>query len=129
MIVVDTSVWIAIFNRDASQGVAKFDAIPDKTRIVVADIVLMEVLQGTRDETHFRRSEAFLRRFAIVPVLGERIALQAARNYRTLRGLGITIRKAPDMILATYCIVGGHSLLHQDRDFMPFEQHLGLHVL
>ena len=129
MILVDTSVWIAVFKRDGGQGVVKFDAIPDKTRIIVADIVLLEVLQGARDEAQFRRLEAFLRRFAIVSVLGEKIAMAAARNYRTLRGLGVTIRKTPDTILATYCIEEGHSLLHQDKDFVPFAQHLGLNVL
>jgi predicted nucleic acid-binding protein len=53
----------------------------------------------------------------------------AARNDRFLRAQGIPIRKTVDCILATHCIRSGHTLLHNDRDFGPFERHLGLRVL
>ena len=59
-------------------------------------------------------------------MLGEDIAVQAARNYRLLRARGITIRKSADMIIGTFCIQGNHILLHQDRDFDAMTQHLGL---
>jgi predicted nucleic acid-binding protein len=42
--------------------------------------------------------------------------------------LGITIRKTPDIIIGTYCIERGHTLLHDDRDFQPMQAHLGLQV-
>ena len=45
------------------------------------------------------------------------------------RGLGITIRKVLDLIIGTYCIEHGHSLLHDDRDFEPMREHLGLRVI
>jgi predicted nucleic acid-binding protein len=32
------------------------------------------------------------------------------------------------MIIGTFCIEGGHTLLHDDRDFGPMAQHLGLQV-
>lgn len=34
----------------------------------------------------------------------QEIAVQAARNFRTLRKLGITLRKTIDTIIATRCI-------------------------
>jgi len=40
----------------------------------------------------------------------------------------VTIRKTADLIIATYCIERGHTLLHDDRDFDPIEEHLGLRV-
>ncbi len=46
-----------------------------------------------------------------------------------LRKRGITVRKTIDSIIATYCIENQISLLHSDKDFMPFAQHLGLHLL
>jgi hypothetical protein len=55
-------------------------------------------------------------------------AVRAARNYRTLRGLGIKIRKTADIIIGTFCIENHHLLLHDDRDFLPMERHLGLMV-
>ena len=57
------------------------------------------------------------------------IALAAANNYRFLRARGITIRSSIDCLIATYCIETGTALLHNDRDFDPFEEHLGLRVV
>jgi predicted nucleic acid-binding protein len=58
-----------------------------------------------------------------------RFSVQAARNFRVLRTLGVTVRKTTDTIIATRCIEGGHELLHNDRDFDPFAEHLGLRVV
>jgi hypothetical protein len=40
----------------------------------------------------------------LIPLVGKDVALQAARNLRKLRGLGITIRKTIDTLIATSCI-------------------------
>jgi predicted nucleic acid-binding protein len=97
--------------------------------LLVGDIVLLEVLQGARDEAHAIRLARDLNEFDIVPMLGTHVAVQAARNYRTLRSKGITIRKTVDLIIGTFCIEHGHTLLHDDRDFEPMRLHLGLQVL
>jgi len=34
-----------------------------------------------------------------------------------------------DIIIGTFCIARGHSLLHDDRDFVPMAKHLGLKVV
>jgi predicted nucleic acid-binding protein len=57
------------------------------------------------------------------------IAIQAARNSRALRKLGVTVRKTIDTVIATRCIESRYRLLHSDRDFDPFAQHLGLRVV
>jgi predicted nucleic acid-binding protein len=54
------------------------------------------------------------------------ISPRGARNYRRLRDMGITIRKTNDIIIGTFCIERGCSLLHDDRDFVAMEAHLGL---
>lgn len=59
---------------------------------------------------------------------GREIAIQAARNFRTLRKAGVTIRKTIDTLIATRCIESGYDLLHSDRDFDPFARLLGLRV-
>ena len=56
---------------------------------------------------------------------GHDIAIQAAQNYRTLRSLGVAIRKTIDTVIATRCIKSEYTLLHSDRDFEPFVKHLG----
>ena len=52
--------------------------------------------------------------------------MQAARNFRSLRARGVTVRKAIDTLIATRCIHDGLPLLFSDRDFEPFVEHLGL---
>ena len=59
-------------------------------------------------------------------MLGTDLAIQAADNFRFLRKRGVTVRKTADVIIATYCIEYGHSLLFADKDFLPFVTHLGL---
>ncbi|SFJ36945.1 hypothetical protein SAMN04515648_3756 [Phyllobacterium sp. CL33Tsu] len=129
MIVVDSSVFTAHMRNELVPPVQKLRSISDLSTIIVGDIVLLELLQGTRTEAAASALEARLRRFEVRNMLSTRIAIEAARNYRHLRQRGITIRKTIDMIIATYCINEGHYLLHHDRDFTPMAEHLGLKVL
>ena len=62
-------------------------------------------------------------------MIGRRNAIQSAVNYRKLRARGFTVRKSVDCWIATFCIERGFPLLHNDRDFDPFERHLKLNVL
>ena len=60
---------------------------------------------------------------------GEELAVRAARNYRKLRTLGVTVRGTVDVIIATRCLTDGFSLQHSDGDFDAFQQHLSLRVV
>lgn len=97
--------------------------------LAIGDIVLLEILQGARDEGHARRLESFLRQFILVPMLDDAIAVGAARNFRALRVRGITVRKTVDLIVGTWCIRHDVALLHDDRDFGPMRTFLGLRVV
>ena len=70
-----------------------------------------------------------LTRLTIVELGGAEIEIQAARNYRALRRLGVTVRKTIGTLIASRCIEDGYELLHDDRDFDPFEKHLGLRAV
>jgi predicted nucleic acid-binding protein len=107
----------------------KLDAVAASEPLLVGDLILLEVLQGARNEAHATRIERALRQYSVVPLLGGDLAPRAARNYRRLRDIGITIRKTADVIIATFCIEHDHALLHDDRDFAPMEKHLGLKVV
>jgi len=126
VIVVDTSVWIAHFRNEATSAVAKLRAIANPNDIIVGDLILLECLQGARDEAHAAQIEAALRAFQVEDMLGDQPAVEAARLYRTLRALGQTPRKTIDVIIGAFCIRRGYQLLHQDRDFGPMSVHLGL---
>jgi len=129
LIAVDSSVWIANLHDSHSEPVRVLRSLFGRQALLVGDIVMLEVLQGARDEAHAVQLARDLNAFDVVPMLDERIAVQAARNYRLLRGKGVIIRKTVDLIIGTYCIEHGHTLLHDDRDFDPMHTHLGLQVL
>ncbi len=61
-------------------------------------------------------------------MLDEHLAVRAARHHRELRQRRATIRKTIDLIIGTFCLERGHSLLHDDHDFEPMATHLGLVV-
>ena len=67
--------------------------------------------------------------FPIHSMVGRHIAVQSAINYRKLRAKGFIVRKIVDCWIATFCIERGFPLLHDDRDFDPFEKHLGLQTI
>jgi predicted nucleic acid-binding protein len=131
LIVVDSSVWIGNLRGSGSKSVAWLRSVQvqDAQNILVGDLILMEVLQGIRDEASARRIERALRQFTVASMLTPDLAVKAASNYRLLRSLGVTVRQTVDMIIGTFCINGGHSLLHDDRDFHPMARHLGLDVI
>jgi predicted nucleic acid-binding protein len=129
MIVVDSSVWIGQLRHADTRPVTTLNSrMDDVDSIIVGDLVLLEVLQGARDDKHAASIERSLRRFTIERMLDDVIASKAAGNYRILRQQGITIRTTIDLIIATFCIERGHSLLHDDRDFDAMTAPLGLTI-
>ncbi len=131
MVVVDTSVWIGHLGQTGSEAVLRLDAvmISRPYDILVGDAILLELLQGASDDRHASRIERNLRAFSIQPMLGVEVAVEAAKNYRALRGKGVTVRSMVDMIIGSYCLLHDHMLLHDDRDFDPMVRYLGLRVL
>lgn len=128
MVVVDSSVWIGALRGLRTPPVRRLHALvaDQDGDILIGDLILLELLQGARDDGHAARIERNLRRFPIAPMLDERTAVQAAAHYRGLRAQGVTVRKTADMIIGTFCLLGDHWLLHDDRDFDPMTVHLGL---
>jgi predicted nucleic acid-binding protein len=126
MILVDSSVWIDYVRDRSTPEVDKLDGLLGSGEIRIGDLILAEVLQGCDTDKEFDQVRHFLRPFPVIRIANEAIAIQAARNYRTLRAKGITVRKTIDTLIATRCIVEGITLLYSDRDFDPFVDHLGL---
>lgn len=129
MVIVDSTVWIDYFNGRHNPETDWLDTQLTEQRLGLTTLILCEVLQGIRDERRAAPVEAELRGLEIFEAGGVELAIQAARNYRTLRSQGKTVRKTVDVLIATFCLQGQHSLLHRDRDFDPFEQRLGLSVI
>jgi len=126
VIVVDSSVWIDFLNGRNAPHVRRLRALLGTEEIVVGDLMLCEVLQGLDSERAAREVEALLRRFEIVSMVGDAIATAAARNFRSLRRRGITVRKTIDLLIGAWCIENRGALLHNDGDFRPMARYLGL---
>jgi predicted nucleic acid-binding protein len=93
MILVDTSVWIDYFRGVVTPQSDKLDALLGVEQVLTGDLILTEVLQGFVSDRDFNQARKLLASVPLVPLVGEDIAFQAARNFRKLRTLGITIRK------------------------------------
>ncbi len=129
MILVDSSVWIDYFRGTITAEADKLDMILGVEPIAIGDLILTEVLQGFDSDRAFNQAKKLLTSLTIVELGGKDIAIQAAKNFRTLRAKGITVRKTIDTVIATRCIQSGYILLFSDRDFDPFVQYLGLRTL
>ena len=126
MILVDSRVWIDYFRGTATPQTEKLDSLLGNDPIATGDLILTEVLQGFVSDRDFNQAKKLMTSLVIVDLAGQTMAIQAAKNFRVLRALGITVRKTIDTVIATRCIEGGLPLLYSDRDFDPFVEHLGL---
>ncbi len=126
MILVDSSVWIDYFRGNATRQTESLDSLLGAEPLAVGDLILVEVLQGFHNERDFRQAKKLLTSLTVVDLGGQQMAVQAAQNYRRLRLQGVTVRKTIDTVIATYCIENRWPLLHADRNFDPFCEHLGL---
>jgi len=126
---VDSSVWIDYFRGSITAQTENLNKLLGHQPLAIGDLILTEVLQGFANERDFSEAEEMLTSLTVVELGGYDIAIQAARNFRTLRKLGVTVRKTIDTVIATRCIESGYRLLHSDRDFDPFEEYLGLRVV
>ncbi len=126
MILVDSSVLIDYFNGTENWQVEKLDEILGKEIVVIGDYILVEVLQGFKNDKDYETAKNILSYFPCFNICGEEIAIKSSNNYRQLRKKGITIRKTIDVIIGTFCIENDLQLLHNDKDFFPLEKYLEL---
>jgi len=126
MILIDSSVWIDYFRGIATPQADRLDDLLGRETLLVGDLILAEILQGISADREFDRVRRLLLTMDVIVIGGAEVAIDAARHFRHLRALGITVRKTIDTLIATRCIRDGHALLFSDRDFDPFVAHLGL---
>ena len=126
MILADTSVWIDYFKGKESAHTDKLDSSFDEDDVLMGDLILLEILQGFRSDTDYKKAKSTLAVLDQAEMFGNSMVYKCAASYRALRKKGITIRRTNDVIIATFCIENKLQLLFQDRDFVPFVDELGL---
>ncbi len=126
MILVDTGVWIDYFNGIDSKHTDSLDSALVEGTVVVGDLILLEILQGFRQDKDYQSAKIKLGLLEQFEMFGHGMVVKCATHYRSLRKKGITIRRTTDVIIATFCIENKIPLLFQDRDFTPFVENLDL---
>lgn len=121
-------MWVDYFNGLSSRETELLDELLGSELLLTGDIILAEVLRGFDAQRDYRRARRVLTRLAYEDMLGREVAERSVTYYRALRRRGITVRKTIDVLIASFCIARGHSLLHRDRDFEPFQKYFGLQV-
>ena len=129
MILVDSTVWIEYFNGVSTPETDFLDDILGDQLILVGDIILADVLQGFRRDKDVDQAYQASSKFQKVSMMNIDLALKSARYFQILRKRGVTIRKTIDCFIATFYIENDLELLHSDRDFDHFEEHLDLKVV
>ena len=128
-VIIDSSVLIDLLAKRVNARTTWLIQRRYVERFAITSLILCEVLQGLRWDDQVAPAKRLLAQFEIFEIGSEELAVDSALNYRSLRRRGITVRKTIDCLIATFCIREGHTLLHHDRDFDAFEEHLGLKVV
>jgi predicted nucleic acid-binding protein len=121
MILVDSSVLIDHFRGTLNPQTQQFkrwlsgqEGPPD---IGVADLVVFEVVRGFSTAKAQAQVRDLLLAMEVVEIGGLENALFAATLYQRLRQSGRTVHSPIDVLLASYCMTHGHTLVHRDADF------------
>lgn len=130
MILVDSSAWIE-YLRATGSLVDRYlrIALQEERPLATASVVLLEVLAGARDEPHARKLSRLLGRCDLLAAEEPSDYEAAASLYRTCRRQGITIRRPPDLLIATIAMRTDTPLLHLDADFEAIARHAPLRVI
>lgn len=125
-LVADTSAWIEFLRGTGSTTDKLLTSAIDNHKVLLPDLVYHEVLRGMPSEAEARAMIKRFEPFIDFNLCGMDIAEKAAAHYRFLRSNGTTVRGTVDLLIATWCVENDVPLLHADRDFAGFEQHLNL---
>jgi predicted nucleic acid-binding protein len=129
VILVDTSVWIDLFNGTSTAQTKQFESIIEQSDdICITGVVYTEILQGIRDESQYKTVKHIIDELIYVEIDKETHEY-AAQIYRSCRKKGVTVRKPVDCIIAAACIRSSSFLLHNDRDFENITRHFPLQCI
>ncbi|MBN1676834.1 MAG: PIN domain nuclease [Kiritimatiellae bacterium] len=129
MVLVDTTVWIDFFGGRPEPHVATLQDLIEKDEdLCLCGLILADVLQGIRSDAGYRKTKAYFDVLIFLP-MHQATFVRAAEIYRSLRKIGITIRKPVDCMIASLALEHDLGLLHNDRDFEQIARHWKLKVL
>ena len=129
MIVVDTSAWVELLRKTGSRvhlGLRR--RIQERAELAVTEVVVAELLAGTRSEQDRSELRSMLLGFHLLPLWGLDAYEAAADLFRSCRLAGEPIRHLTDCLVAVPAIEAGATLLAVDRDFETLARHTRLRL-
>lgn len=129
MIVVDTSAWVELLRKTGSRvhlGLRR--RIQERAELAVTEVVVAELLAGTRSEQDRSELRSMLLGFPLLPLWGLDAYEAAAGLFRSCRLAGEPIRHLTDCLVAVPAIEAGATLLAVDSDFETLARHTRLRL-
>ena len=99
MVLVDSSVFINFFNSSKTKEAQQLSQlILEGEELAIIGIIYQEVLQGIKDDKHFKNIKLILDDLYYIAT-PETIFLQSANLFRQLKKNGVTIKKVWMLLL------------------------------
>jgi predicted nucleic acid-binding protein len=116
MLLIDTSVWIAVFRDRTGHVRQQLETFIDDREVLLTRFTQLELLQGSLDEKEWNLLSTYLdTQDYIEPTSNSWQA--AARIYYDLRRKGLTVLSPIDCCIAQAALEHNLLLIHNDRDF------------
>lgn len=123
MVLVDSSVWIALLRDSSSAQVTALRALLASESAALAPVIYQEILQGAASaQAHAKLREYFRTLPFLLPAHPIETYAAAAELYVACRRLGFTPRSPHDCLVARIAVEHEVPLLHDDRDFLALAQ-------
>ncbi|HAZ45347.1 MAG TPA: VapC toxin family PIN domain ribonuclease [Cyanobacteria bacterium UBA11369] len=121
MLLIDTSVWIAVFRDRSGQVRQQLETLIADRQVVLTRFTQLELLQGSLNEQEWNLLSTYLAtQDYIEPTIHSWQA--AARIYYDLRRQGLSVRSPIDCCIAQAALENNLLLIHNDRDFETIAQ-------
>jgi predicted nucleic acid-binding protein len=116
MLLIDTSVWIAVFRDRTGQVRQQLETLIDDREVLLTRFTQLELLQGSLDEKEWNLLSTYLDTQDYIELTSNSWQA-AARIYYDLRRKGLTVRSPIDCCIAQAALENNLLLIHNDRDF------------
>ncbi|MFB2978940.1 PIN domain nuclease [Microseira sp. BLCC-F43] len=121
MLLIDTSVWIAVFRDRSGQVRQQLETLIADRQVLLTRFTQLELLQGSLNEQEWNLLSTYLATQDYIE-LTIHSWQAAARIYYDLRRQGLSVRSPIDCCIAQAALENNLLLIHNDRDFETIAQ-------
>jgi predicted nucleic acid-binding protein len=121
MLLIDTSVWIAVFRDRSGQVRQQLETLIADRQVLLTRFTQLELPQGSLNEQEWNLLSTYLATQDYIE-LTIHSWQAAARIYYDLRRQGLSVRSPIDCCIAQAALENNLLLIHNDRDFETIAQ-------